>query len=146
MMTDWVTIKEAIDYLGMSERTIRRHVAEGKITSRLENGRRLLYVGNHVKNANGHDDSANEHANGNQFSQHADDMPTMPLDLLLQEKDARIQQLEEQVERLSQLLAMAQKTADRLAEQNQLLLEDKRPKRRWYHRLFAWNNVRELLI
>lgn len=62
-------------------------------------------------------------------------------DLLLAEKDARIQQLEEQVDRLTQLLAMTQKTASELTGQNQLLLEDLRPKRRWYHRLLVWNNA-----
>ena len=120
-MTDWVTVKEAVGILGMSERTIRRYVAEGKLLSRLEDGRRLVCV--------------NRHDNG---------MPPDILtnfDLLLQEKDARIQQLEEQVDRLTQLLAMAQKTADGLTEQNQLLLEDLRPKQRWYHRLLVWNNA-----
>jgi len=120
-MTDWVTIKEAVGILGMSERTIRRYVAEGKLKSRLENGRRLVYV--------------KQHDNGM-----SPDIPTN-FELLFKEKDARIQQLEEQVDRLMQLLAMAQKTTSELTEQNQLLLEDLRPKPRWYHRLLVWNNA-----
>lgn len=105
----------------MSERTIRRYVAEGKLKSRLENGRRLVYV--------------NRHDNGMSPD------TLIHFDLLLAEKDARIQQLEEQVDRLTQLLAMAQKTTNGLTEQNQLLLEDLRPKRRWYHRLLVWSNA-----
>ena len=120
-MSDWVTIKEAVGILGMSERSIRRYVAEGKLKSRLENGRRFVYV-----------------------KQHDNSMPPdIPanFELLLQEKDARIQQLEEQIDRLTQLLGMAQKTASELTNQNQLLLEDLRPKRRWYHRLLVWNHA-----
>ena len=120
-MTDWVTVKEAVGILSMSERTIRRYIAEGKLKSRLENGRRLVYV--------------NQHDNGM-----SSDIPS-DFALLLKEKDARIQQLEEQIDRLTQLLAMTQKTASELTEQNQLLLYALRPKRRWYHRLLVWNNA-----
>ncbi len=116
-MTDWVTVREAIDMLGMSEQTIHRYVAKGKLKSILENGCRLVYV-----------------------KQHDNDMLPDTF-LLFKEKDARIQQLEEQIDRLMQLLALSQKNTAGLTEQNQLLLEDLRPKQRWYHRLLVWNNV-----
>ncbi len=134
-MTDWFTVKEAVGILGMSERTIRRYVAEGKLLSRLENGRRLVYV-------KGHDNGMPPDTPNN-------------FDLLFQEQAARIQQLQEQVEQLKeqlsekdeqiselhQLLAISQKNVDRVTEQNQLLLEDLHPKQRWYHRLLVWNNA-----
>ena len=40
----WVDVKAAMSFVGMSERTIRRHVAQGKIKSSLVNGKRLVYV------------------------------------------------------------------------------------------------------
>ncbi len=43
-MTTWVTVSQASDMLGMSERSVRRHVAEGKLESRLEGSRRLVKV------------------------------------------------------------------------------------------------------
>lgn len=43
-MTKWVTINEASVILGMSERTIRRHIKEGKIDSKIEDKRRLIKI------------------------------------------------------------------------------------------------------
>lgn len=43
-MTTWVTVAQACDILGMSERTIRRYVAEGKVEAKLEGNRRLVKV------------------------------------------------------------------------------------------------------
>ena len=40
----WVTVSQAVDMLGMSERSIRRHLAEGKIESKLEGNRRLVKI------------------------------------------------------------------------------------------------------
>ncbi len=39
-----MTVLQAADMLGMSERSIRRHVAEGKLESKLEGNRRLVKV------------------------------------------------------------------------------------------------------
>lgn len=44
-------------------------------------------------------------------------------------------------ERSDTIILQLTRQVDSLNEQNQLLLEDKRPKQRWYHRLFAWNNA-----
>ena len=41
-MTKWVTIQDASVMLGMSERTLRRYVADGKITSKIEDKRRFV--------------------------------------------------------------------------------------------------------
>ncbi len=43
-MTTWVTVSQASDILGMSERSVRRHVAEGKLESRLDGTKRLVKV------------------------------------------------------------------------------------------------------
>jgi uncharacterized protein YoxC len=38
------------------------------------------------------------------------------------------------------ILQLTQQT-EQLTKQNQLLLEDLRPKRRWYQKIFAWNGA-----
>ena len=43
-MTKWVTVSEASVMLGMSERTIRRHIANGIIDAKIEHGRRYVAV------------------------------------------------------------------------------------------------------
>ena len=43
-MAKWVTVSQASVILGMSERTVRRHIAEGKIEAKLEGNRRLVKV------------------------------------------------------------------------------------------------------
>ena len=44
-MTTWVTVSQASDILGMSERSIRRHINQGKLEAKLEGNRRLVKVG-----------------------------------------------------------------------------------------------------
>jgi vacuolar-type H+-ATPase subunit I/STV1 len=43
-MTTWVTVSQASDILGMSERSVRRHIAEGKLEAKLDGNRRLVKV------------------------------------------------------------------------------------------------------
>jgi uncharacterized small protein (DUF1192 family) len=44
MAEKWLTMAQACDTLGKSETTVRRYIKQGKIKSRLENGRRLVLV------------------------------------------------------------------------------------------------------
>lgn len=41
-VTEWVTLSEASDILGVSERTLRRRILKGEIESKYENGRRFV--------------------------------------------------------------------------------------------------------
>ncbi len=50
-MTKWMTISEASVILGMSERTLRRHIKDGKIDSKIEENRRYVKVGNQNDNS-----------------------------------------------------------------------------------------------
>ena len=43
-MTTWVTVSQASDILGMSERSVRRHVSDGKVASKIEGNRRLVKI------------------------------------------------------------------------------------------------------
>jgi excisionase family DNA binding protein len=117
-----MTINDAAETLGVTVRTIQRRVQQGKMQAREENGMRLVCVS----------------------LRRDDDM--VDAQQLLDEKDARISDLlkqnddlRHQVSELHQLLAISQKNINQISEQNQLLLEDLRPKQRWYHRLLIWN-------
>lgn len=86
-MNGWMTIKDSADLLGMSERTLRRHISEDKIESKLEDGRRLVYVNEEDIDTD-------------------DDMPVEAIvehkDALLAEKESMIEQLKSEVEHLRQ--------------------------------------------
>ena len=43
-VTKWVTVSQASDILGMSERSVRRHISQDKIEAKLEGNRRLVKV------------------------------------------------------------------------------------------------------
>lgn len=43
-MTTWVTVSQASVILGMSERSVRRHIADGKLEAKLEGNRRFVRV------------------------------------------------------------------------------------------------------
>ena len=154
-MKQWMTVKEAADILGTTERTIYRQMKSGKIESRLENDKRLVAV-------NCPDTVLTSEKQYVDFLYH--------LKQLLSENDARIEQQQNEIEYLRnelsevhqrtdqiihQMQADAESTKERsdtiilqltrqleaITEQNQLLLEDLRPKQRWYHRLLVWNNA-----
>ncbi|MBC8522165.1 MAG: helix-turn-helix domain-containing protein [Methanomicrobia archaeon] len=154
-MKQWMTVKEAADILGTTERTIYRQLKSGKIESRVENDRRLVAV-------NCPDTVLTSENQYVDFLYH--------LKQLLSEKDARIEQQQHEIEYLRNDLAETHQRTDQiiqqmqadfestkersdtiilqltrqldaLTEQNQLLLEDLRPKQRWYHRLLVWNNA-----
>lgn len=44
MAEKWLTVAEACQSLAMTERTLRRRISQGRVTSKLENGRRLVLV------------------------------------------------------------------------------------------------------
>lgn len=122
-MDKWMTINDAATTLGVTVRTVQRRVQQGKMRAREENGVRLVCV------------SLRHDGDMVDVQQLIDEKNGRISDLLKQNDDLR-----HQVAELHQLLAIAQRNIDRVSEQNQFLLEDLRPKRRWYHRLFGWNN------
>lgn len=126
-MKQWVTISEAAHHLGITERAVRYRIDKGTLESKLDGDRRLVLV------------EISSEISSEEF-----------LKQLVEEKDSRLELLEQQlsekdnqIAELHQLLAITQKNINQITEQNQLLLEDLRPKQRWYHRLFGWNNKPE---
>ena len=118
-MTSWVTVSQACDMLGMSERSIRRHIAEGKLEARLDGSTRLVKV--EVSDAN-------------------TDMIGMTMsdkDALirwlrneLEEKNKQIQRLQDEIKSNRERSdAIVMKLADELEAQRRIL-EGRQPNRR----------------
>ena len=123
-MKKWVTISEAAHHLGITERAVRYRLDKGTLESKLEEDKRLVLI-----------EAASETSSEDFLKQ------------LIHEKDSQIEQIiqqlsekDNQIAELHQIIAIAHKNIDRVTEQNHLLLEDLRPKKRWYHRLIPWDN------
>ncbi len=115
MAEKWLTVAEAGHALGIAERTLRRRITEGKVKSKLENNRRLVFV------------EVQEEAGPEQAQS---DMPEGTREL--------VDQLKQENEYLREELRQTRERSDtiilRLTQQNQLMLEDKRAS--WWHRWF----------
>ena len=157
-MAIWMPINEAAQILEIHPRTLRRHVDNGKRTSRMEDGKRMVLleedeVATATATANAND-SANDSANGNGTANDNDHMD------VIAEKDKRIEDLQSQVQTLEGALSDLQSRFDflqneasesrtrsdtiilqltRQFEQQTVMLEDMRNKpsraRELWHRL-----------
>ena len=133
---DRMTTAEYAEIHGLNIETVRRYIRSGKLNA-VREGRNYYIVED--DNALLIDDNIQQ------------------LTQLLEEKDARIADLQaqtekqdnllkeqvEQISELHQLLAVGQKNIAQLTEQNHLLLEDMCTKRRWYHKLLWWKEDRD---
>ncbi len=81
-MTEWLSVSEASVILGMSERTLRRRIAEGKIESKYENGRRFVRL------------------DGVQYDSDKDDNLDMPLS----DKDAILKWMRKELDTKSEMI------------------------------------------
>jgi len=85
-MNEWLPIRDAASRLGISERTIRRRMSDGIIQSKMEDGRRLIYVDPSDVGIDESDDDT--------------DTSDAYIHQLLDEKDAMIEQLRSEIEHL----------------------------------------------
>jgi DNA-binding transcriptional MerR regulator len=120
-----MTIKEAVQFTGKSEKTIRNYIKEGKLVSRKIDGKydieeyelkRVFGSGNSTGNL--------------------PELITI-LEKQLEEKEHQLQEKDNQIAELHRLLAVAQANVNRITEQNQLLLEDMRKPQPLWQRLKA---------
>lgn len=112
-MQHWLTVAEAGHVLDMAERTLRRHIQEGKIESKLDNGRRMVLV--EVAEA---DMPGDMPALVRQLQQENESLRQQ-----LEEKDKQIEKLQEQLERANEALAEASHRHDTVVMQMTRLLE-----------------------
>ena len=121
-----MTIKEAVQFTGKSEKTIRNYIKDGKLTASKTNGKydieeselkRVFGTGNPTGNL--------------------PELITI-FQKQLEEKEQQIQEKDNQIAELHQLLAIAHKNIDSITEQNKLLLEDMRKPKPVWQKVKAW--------
>jgi excisionase family DNA binding protein len=128
--SQWRTIGEACDILGVSRRTIQRHIKRGIIESKLENGRRFVLVS--PKRQMGQD--------GTEVSQPALigqlQKENEQLQEQLREKDKQIESLQKYVEEASERHDTIVLQLTRQLDQSQRLLEYHQAPwwRRWFRK------------
>jgi excisionase family DNA binding protein len=123
-MTTTISVKEYAQKHGVSVETVRRRIRQGKLQTEFDGHQYRIYD--------------NPQQSATSSPQHLIEK-TSNLQVQLETAHAQINDYREQIAELHQLLAISQKNINQITEQNQLLLEDLRPKRRWYHRLLLWN-------
>lgn len=125
-MTTTLSVKEYAQKYGVSIETVRRRIRQEKLQAEFDGHQYRI-----------HDNSQQSTTSS---PQHLIDRIS-DLQSQLEKTYAQIDDYRKQIAELHQLLGIAQTNINQLTDKNQLLLEDLRPKRRWYHRLLVWNNA-----
>jgi excisionase family DNA binding protein len=129
-MTTTLSVKEDAQKYGVSVETVRRRIRSGKLQADFDGHQYRVH------------DNPQQSTTSSQ--QHLREKISY-LEEQVEQLKQQLSETDEQIAELHQLLAISQKNVDRVTEQNQLLLEDLRPKQRWYHRLLVWNNASAVL-
>ena len=122
------TVKEYADAIGVSMSDVIREAIKEKCHKVKQPSNEVEQSSNNIQQR--FDDLKSEHEYLRQ--QHETAMAT------IQQMQA---DAESAKERSDTIILQVSQQVNQLTEQNQLLLEDLRPKKRWYHRLFAWNGA-----
>lgn len=140
-------IFEAAAELGISIKTVRRRIKNGKLKATKFSGRWFVDIqGDQPVHSNGQNNDQSVPSNG-QSTQPTDQsqliealkQQTEDLKLENSRKHEQLERHDQQIQELHQIIAMHQKSIQQLTEQNQLLLEDKRrSKRSWWKRFFQY--------
>jgi transcriptional antiterminator len=129
-MGQWVTVKEASVILGMSERTLRRHIQQSKVKSRVTDKRRYVLIGNDdmVDHDQDHVSDIDDHVNTEQGEL----------------QSGLIQQLKSENENLRKQVDQQQAIIMQLSRNQQLMLESaeqKKARQSWWSRLWKKDNI-----
>ena len=132
-MTKRLTIKEAITYLRLSEKTIRRHIKSGQLNAEKQGNQWFILV---------NDDPNHGHGGQKQGQTDYDNgQPDQPA--LIGQLQSENQHLREQVDHLTQVVAMSQKNIGALTEQlddSRQMIEDMRQRRT------VWQRIRGVFV
>jgi len=123
-MSTQVSISDASNILGVSTKTIRRWIENGKLKAEKENGRWMVDIDDQ-------DDVQVVYPNVQVELIETLKQQIEDLKLEIETKNQQIERQGEQIDHMTQLLAVAQKSIQQITEQNQLMLEDKQRKRFW---------------
>jgi len=138
MGQQWVSRAVACQVIGISERTLRRHIQDGKLQAKREGNRVFVLV-------DIADSEAVNSGQGADMSGHIADTPLLDqiqkenelLRQQLTEKDKQIGKLQEEISEHSQRTDTIIMQMTRQLEQSQMMLESAEQKARsWWSRLF----------
>lgn len=122
-MGKWLTISEAVEVLGITERAVREKVKKDKIQSKLEKRRRYVWIEPHeVHHEQHHEIIQEKDARIEDLQRQVGDLQDQ-----LARRDNQIESLTQQIDHLTQIVAMSQKTVATLSEQlesSRLMIED----------------------
>ena len=150
-MSDWISVSQAVAHYKVSEKTLYNRIKKNKIHSKMEHGRRWIYIGPNnsseptVKNYNKSSESTVKTNNNGSESTEPVNKSALEVEHLKEKIkliESQISSYEEQIvgnknqvdellkqqDQAQQIMAMQQKTIDKLTEQNQLLLESSQEK------------------
>ena len=128
-MTGHLSLSEAMECYGISEKTVRRWIKSGKLKAEKVDGRWQIFDDGQRDRTPGHDDREDDRT--------SDQNPLV--EHLRSENERLWDQLrrrDEQIDHLTQLCAMTQKSLA-LAQERLQLVEEMRS-RRWWHALRFW--------
>jgi len=129
-----ISTKQAATHFGVSAKTIRRWIQQGKLPAEQVDGRWVVHLDAHEGSHSSHEGSQEEHP---QKLMARADSEIAHLRLQLARRDEQIEALTNQMDHLMQLLAIAQKNVaqitDPLSAKRQII--DAQRHRSWWKRL-----------
>lgn len=137
MSEEWLTIPEVADRLNVTERTVRRYISNGRFQTKMDGKRKLIFIDDSMTDVS---DDINENNYDNDIDT-VIEMQREEINRLHKLLEDALEDARQAKERSDTIVLQLTQQVEQLTGQNQLLLEDLRPKRRWYHRLFAWNGT-----
>ena len=135
-MIKWVSVAEAPQLIGISERSLRYRISKGTIESKLENGKRLVCV--ELDDTSHEKPHAKLHENTHEIL-HEKDERIAGLQSQVADLQEQLSRRDEQIDHLTQVVAMSQKNVAALTEQldtSRQMIEDMREQRSWWKRIF----------
>ena len=135
-MIKWVSVAEATQLIGISERSLRYRISKGTIESKLENGKRLVCV--ELDDTSHEKPHAKLHENTHEIL-HVKDERIAGLQSQVADLQEQLSRRDEQIDHLTQVVAMSQKNVAALTEQldtSRQMIEDMREQRSWWKRIF----------
>ena len=135
-MSEYVSVQEYAKMTGVSERTAYRRLHANKLESKEIDGR--LYIRMPVNDVN----QSNEDELIDRLKSEVDRQQDAIeyLQTQLSQALTTINTMQEDRQRSDTIILQLTKQVEQLTNQNQLRLEDLRPKRRWYHRIL-WSGT-----
>ena len=137
IMPQYVKVSEYAQIKGIHKKTVYRWIENGDIDAKEIDG--VLHV---KSDADGDNAGGMDATNATLMQQNSYLQETITqLQSQLTQAHEIIKEMQQDRQRSDTIVLQLTQQVEQLTGQNQLLLEDLRPKRRWYQKIFAWNGT-----